>query len=290
MAVPAVRANSSRSSSSRVRACTETGAPSRRPLAGLSGVVGPSTCGNEMRTRRSTRAARHASSRLANQAVLVTGRKRSGRGANSTPAKCTTVSTPATAGASDAGSARSARTTCVRGRRLRSSRTSLRCTMRRRSCSLPASRSARRPPRLPAAPVMRMVRAVMLPSYATVPPACFGRVAAISPRLHRVIVEAYNATSECRSGRKDQLGDPDRRLLLRGRDSRPPSLPICVISARWCKRRRGHDGASGQGNCGATTYRSPRRRTATDRMFDRAAAPTASTADLPTARRDRRRR
>ena len=123
-----------------------------------------------MSTTRSTCAVRHASSRLANQAVLVTGRNRSGRGANSTPAKWTTVSTPATAGASDAGSARSARTTCVRGRRFRSSRTSVRCTMRRRSCSLPASRSARRSPRLPAAPVMRMVRAVILLSCAVVPP------------------------------------------------------------------------------------------------------------------------
>ena len=48
--------------------------------------------------------------------------------------------------------------------------------------------------------------------------------------------------------------------------------------------------SSGQGNRGATTYRSPERRTATDRWVRPCCAPTAGTAVLPTARRGRRRR
>jgi hypothetical protein len=65
--VPRVRDISKRSASSRVRACTEIGSRSSRPVAGLSIVVGPSTCGNEARTTFRTRVASAVSTRLVRQ-------------------------------------------------------------------------------------------------------------------------------------------------------------------------------------------------------------------------------
>jgi hypothetical protein len=75
VAVPSVRSKSSLSSARRVRAWTETGSRSRRPVAGSSLDVGPSTCGNETRIRRATRASSAAETRWSNQRVLVSGRK-----------------------------------------------------------------------------------------------------------------------------------------------------------------------------------------------------------------------
>jgi hypothetical protein len=64
--------------------------------------------GNEIRMIRPTCAWRAAAKRLENQHVLVSGRKRSGRGANSRPAKWTITSAPEAAADNVIGSPRSA--------------------------------------------------------------------------------------------------------------------------------------------------------------------------------------
>ena len=77
------------SAANRVSACTEFGRLSSRSVAGCSGVVSPSTWGKLIRINLPTRAASAAPTRFFTYCRFVVGRKHSGRGAKSTPAKCT---------------------------------------------------------------------------------------------------------------------------------------------------------------------------------------------------------
>src|ERR1700730_2164064 len=144
------------SASKRVRAWTDDGFPSRKPRAGRSGVVSPSTCGKLIRTKRRVPAARAATARLRTYSTFVTGRNRSGRGANSRPAEYTIASQPRQASSRPWVEARSPGHTSARACDVNSFGGGVRCTRRRTSWPAPSRWRAKRDPRLPAAPATRI--------------------------------------------------------------------------------------------------------------------------------------